>query len=587
MGSLACVAKSLSENRLGEGDSPILLRGLRKIGTVPVGFRIGSPANRLARRVAAIFCGGALCGALLCLAVPTDALAGPRARVLASQRVVARFTSPEATFATGQQFLTQGKYEQFASCFSDEGLKELASYVHRAASSMAEVAGGQSSKPDLADFSRKMKVLLGHAAPAGLPKPAVEGEGPEWQSAANRTIGGAIKNPSAFVTAVFKIWAQSSATGPELKQNLRSIELHVDATSGPKALAGTSAGWLDSAPLVLSFRQVAGDWKIDSVVEPPPKKLVVADKDTWKAGGEQVVEGEVPAAGGGGGSHGSWSAGAKPVKIDYIKPDYDGPRNDPIYVFAQVVSSEQQTEHPARIRRGFVSVSSPTASEPFVGQRHPDGELEFVLSPGKYTLDFTAVGTRGETFEPKQLHYDLTAGPPKLSLGEVALRPTKFTRYFDRQLPDFPSDAKWRGSSPLTWDQLRGHVVLIQFCQHAAGVCMPVTAQRWTERYKSRGLVTILIHEPELQQLPATLRHTVGHAANVRLAKAAAQVVDAPLPTMIDVVGNGSFSGQLGVGPAAGMLLIGADGKLVSHLQPAYEWEAVAELEDALTRAGR
>jgi hypothetical protein len=36
------VAKSLSENRLGEGDSPILLRGLRKIGTVPGGFRIGS-----------------------------------------------------------------------------------------------------------------------------------------------------------------------------------------------------------------------------------------------------------------------------------------------------------------------------------------------------------------------------------------------------------------------------------------------------------------------------------------------------------------------------------------------------------------
>jgi hypothetical protein len=26
------------QNRLGEGDSPILLRGLRKIGTVPDGF---------------------------------------------------------------------------------------------------------------------------------------------------------------------------------------------------------------------------------------------------------------------------------------------------------------------------------------------------------------------------------------------------------------------------------------------------------------------------------------------------------------------------------------------------------------------
>jgi hypothetical protein len=34
--------QSLSENRLGEGDSPILLRRLRKIGTVPGGSRIGS-----------------------------------------------------------------------------------------------------------------------------------------------------------------------------------------------------------------------------------------------------------------------------------------------------------------------------------------------------------------------------------------------------------------------------------------------------------------------------------------------------------------------------------------------------------------
>jgi ATP-dependent exoDNAse (exonuclease V) beta subunit len=38
-------AKCQSENRLGEGDSPILLRGLRKIGTVPGGSRIGSKAG--------------------------------------------------------------------------------------------------------------------------------------------------------------------------------------------------------------------------------------------------------------------------------------------------------------------------------------------------------------------------------------------------------------------------------------------------------------------------------------------------------------------------------------------------------------
>jgi hypothetical protein len=34
-----CSIWSLSENRLGEGDSPIFLTGHRKIGTVPDGFR--------------------------------------------------------------------------------------------------------------------------------------------------------------------------------------------------------------------------------------------------------------------------------------------------------------------------------------------------------------------------------------------------------------------------------------------------------------------------------------------------------------------------------------------------------------------
>ncbi len=41
LGADATDIKSLSANRLGKGDSPILLRGLRKIGTVPDGSRIG------------------------------------------------------------------------------------------------------------------------------------------------------------------------------------------------------------------------------------------------------------------------------------------------------------------------------------------------------------------------------------------------------------------------------------------------------------------------------------------------------------------------------------------------------------------
>ena len=46
--------KSLSENRLGEGDSPIFLTGHRKIGTVPDGFRIGSKGAPIASADASV-----------------------------------------------------------------------------------------------------------------------------------------------------------------------------------------------------------------------------------------------------------------------------------------------------------------------------------------------------------------------------------------------------------------------------------------------------------------------------------------------------------------------------------------------------
>jgi hypothetical protein len=41
--------KNLSQNHLGEGDSPILLRGLRKIGTVPDGSGISSKCSEQLR----------------------------------------------------------------------------------------------------------------------------------------------------------------------------------------------------------------------------------------------------------------------------------------------------------------------------------------------------------------------------------------------------------------------------------------------------------------------------------------------------------------------------------------------------------
>ena len=60
----ACLFRSLSENRLGEGDSPILLRGLRKIGTVPGSFGCALKVRRAGGRFVSLAV-AALVGVLL------------------------------------------------------------------------------------------------------------------------------------------------------------------------------------------------------------------------------------------------------------------------------------------------------------------------------------------------------------------------------------------------------------------------------------------------------------------------------------------------------------------------------------------
>ena len=67
------------------------------------------------------------------------------------------------------------------------------------------------------------------------------------------------------------------------------------------------------------------------------------------------------------------------------------------------------------------------------------------------------------------------------------------------ELPPLDGAAAWLNSPPLTREQLRGHVVLIDFWTYSCINCLRalpyVTA--WHERYKDEGLVVIGVHTPE------------------------------------------------------------------------------------------
>ncbi|MBP0588686.1 thioredoxin family protein [Paraburkholderia sp. LEh10] len=65
--------------------------------------------------------------------------------------------------------------------------------------------------------------------------------------------------------------------------------------------------------------------------------------------------------------------------------------------------------------------------------------------------------------------------------------------------PEFTGIDKWLNSQPLTLQQLRGKVVLVDFWTYTCINCihtLPET-EGWYQKYKDKGLVVIGVHTPE------------------------------------------------------------------------------------------
>jgi thiol-disulfide isomerase/thioredoxin len=65
--------------------------------------------------------------------------------------------------------------------------------------------------------------------------------------------------------------------------------------------------------------------------------------------------------------------------------------------------------------------------------------------------------------------------------------------------PDFVGIANWINSSPLSMQQLRGKVVLVDFWTYDCINCLHVLpyVKGWHQKYKDQGLVVVGVHTPE------------------------------------------------------------------------------------------
>jgi cytochrome c biogenesis protein CcdA/thiol-disulfide isomerase/thioredoxin len=68
-----------------------------------------------------------------------------------------------------------------------------------------------------------------------------------------------------------------------------------------------------------------------------------------------------------------------------------------------------------------------------------------------------------------------------------------------QMMPDLSGAVAWLNSPPLTADQLKGHVVLVDFWTYSCINCLRSIpyVRAWAERYKDSGLIVIGVHTPE------------------------------------------------------------------------------------------
>ncbi|MDQ8755695.1 cytochrome c biogenesis protein DipZ [Sphingosinicella sp. LHD-64] len=82
---------------------------------------------------------------------------------------------------------------------------------------------------------------------------------------------------------------------------------------------------------------------------------------------------------------------------------------------------------------------------------------------------------------------------------ELAERGGRLDLPVEGHLPSFDGITEWLNSNPLTREQLRGKVVLIDFWTYSCINCLRAIpyVKAWDERYRDDGLVIIGVHAPE------------------------------------------------------------------------------------------
>jgi thiol-disulfide isomerase/thioredoxin len=245
-------------------------------------------------------------------------------------------------------------------------------------------------------------------------------------------------------------------------------------------------------------------------------------------------------------------------------------------VTGRIVSAEYEKLNGGGIARAIISAWTQPEPER-VAQVDSEGErFALRLPPGKYRIDFSAVGTRGATFDGASQQIEIAADQPELDLGVVDLGISRTTSLYGRMAPELTGIIAWQDTPPLTLGDLRGSVVVLDFFAYYCTIChaQKPDLARLREKYEPQGLVVLAVHDNSLSSLAAVdekmrpvLRKILGPDHR-------------PIPIALDGEDEKSVFAAYGIHAVPAVILIDPSGRVVRR----YHHAGDPELEEDIRR---
>ena len=117
-------------------------------------------------------------------------------------------------------------------------------------------------------------------------------------------------------------------------------------------------------------------------------------------------------------------------------------------------------------------VSTSQSRPPIVECISDQGRFGFLLPSGSYIMTIGGSATDGATYQPITQSIDIDPNTTEQDLGETDLSSSATSQLLGKLAPPFDGLIEWRNGSPLTLDQLRGKVVILDFWSYSCSICL-------------------------------------------------------------------------------------------------------------------